>query len=328
MFFKAKQKIKALVLLSGGLDSILAAKILKTQGIKVTALSFKSYFFDERAARDAARKLGIKLKVADFSEDHLETVKRPKYGYGKTMNPCIDCHILMLKKAKEMMQKEKFNFVATGEVLWERPMSQNPKALKIVEKESFLKGYLLRPLSARVLEETIPEKKGWVQRKKLLCISGRSRKPQIELAKKFKIDWYPTPAGGCCLTDHEFGKRLKELFEKYPKCDGNDILLLKFGRHIWPFDRLRVNIVVGRNEEENKKIKKLAKRGDILIEMKNYPGPMTLIRNYSGKKISPKVIKKACVLTQYYSTKTRHLTKIIKFDIIKSTEKGGINGTN
>ena len=300
------KKAKALILFSGGLDSILAAKILMKQGIKVTGLSFKSYFFDSNQAEKTAKKLGIKLRVVDFSKEHLKMVKRPKYGYGKAMNPCLDCHILMLKQAKKIMEQGKFDWVATGEVLGERPMSQNRRALELVVKESSLKGYLLRPLSAKLLKETIAEKKGWLKREKLLNISGRSRKKQIALAKRFKIKRYPTPAGGCLLTDLEFGKRLKELFQKYPKCDGNDIEFLKYGRHFWPFGKLRVKIIVGRDEEENKKIKRLVQKKDILIEMKNYPGPMTLIRNYGrSKKVPKRTLEKAKSLTQYYSTKAR-----------------------
>ena len=310
------KKNKALVLLSGGLDSILAAKVLKNQGIKITALSFKSYFFNAELAKKAAKNLKIPLKVIDFSKEHLRMVKKPKYGYGKSMNPCIDCHVLMLKKAKEIMKEKGFDFVATGEVLGERPMSQNPKALKTIQEQSSLKGYLLRPLSARVLGETIPEKKSWVDRQKLFDISGRSRKKQIALAKKWKIKWYPTPAGGCLLTDPEFGKRLRQVFAKYPRCNGNDIELLKLGRHFW---ENKIKIIVGRNEEENKQIRKLNQKRDILIEMKNYPGPLTLIRNYlpisrQGKKtkILQKIIKKASDLTQYYSTKARD-KKDVKF---------------
>ena len=309
------REAKGLVLLSGGLDSILAAKILKNQGIKVVALSFRSYFFNEGAAKKAAKSLRIPLKVVDFSEEHLKMVKNPKHGYGKSMNPCIDCHALMLKKAKEIIhpvkslrskfnrvKKDKFDFVATGEVLGERPMSQNIKALKIIEIQSSLKGYLLRPLSAKLLKETIPEQKGLVDRKKLFDISGRSRKRQIALAKKWQIQYYPMPAGGCLLTDPVFSQRSKELFQLFPQCNGNDVELLKHGRH---FIQDKTKIIVGRNEKENKAIKKLAKRGDILIEMANYPGPLTLVRNYTKKKISQEIIKKAKDLTQCYSTKAR-----------------------
>ncbi|MDI6591631.1 MAG: tRNA 4-thiouridine(8) synthase ThiI [Patescibacteria group bacterium] len=305
------KKVKALILFSGGLDSILAAKILMEQGIEVKGITFESYFFNSENAKKGAKEMKLPLKIINFSEEHLKMVKNPKYGYGKAMNPCIDCHILMLKKAKEIMKKEKFNFVATGEVLGERPFSQNKKALELIEKESSLKGYLLRPFSAKLLKLTIPEKLNQVNRQKLLDISGRSRKRQIALAKKYKIKEYPTPAGGCLLTDLEFGKRLKELFQKYLKCKGNDIGLLKLGRHFWED---KIKIIVGRNERENKEIKKLAKKGDVLIEMKNYPGPSTLIRNYKKTKIPKKVFERAKKITQYYSTKAR-AKKDVNFEV-------------
>jgi len=303
---------KVLILFSGGLDSILAAKILMDQGMKVTGLSFKSYFFDSEHAQKAVQNLGMELKVVDISKEHLQIVKYPKYGYGSSMNPCLDCHILMLHKAKEIMVKGKFDFVATGEVLGERPMSQNKIALGIVEKESSLKGYLLRPLSAKKLEPTVPEKEQIVDRQKLLDISGRSRKRQLKLAKKWKISWYPTPAGGCLLTDSGFGKRLKTLFQKHPKCDEKDIELLKYGRHFW---KNNIVMIVGRKYRENLKIKKLAKRKDVLIEMENYPGPTTLICNHSKRIKIPKItLEKAKSLTQHYSTKARH-KKDVKFKI-------------
>lgn len=305
------KKIKALVLFSGGLDSILVVKLLKNQKIKVIALTFKSYFFNEKIARKSAEKLNTSLKIVDFSEEHLEIVKKPKYGYGKSLNPCLDCHILMFKKAKEIMKKEKFDLVASGEVLNERPMSQNSWALKLVEEESSLKGYLLRPLSAKLLKPTLPERKGWLKREKLLDISGRSRKRQLNLAKKWRIKWYPSPAGGCLLTDPEFGRRLKELFQKFPQCQGNDIELLKLGRHFWEG---KIKIIVGRNKAENKKMKELARGSDILIEIRNYPGPLTLMRNYSQRKISQKSLHKAFKLTQYYSPKARNKNNL-EFDI-------------
>lgn len=308
------KKVRALVLLSGGLDSILAAKALKEQGIEVTGLSFKSCFFGDEAAQKAAKNLGIHLRVVDLSKEQLATVKNPKHGYGSSLNPCIDCHALMFKKAGEIMKKEKFDFVATGEVLGERPMSQNLQSLNLIEKESGIKGYLLRPLSAKLLEPTIPEKNGLVQRDGLFAISGRSRKPQIALAQKWNIKEYPSPAGGCLLTELVFGQRLKELLEICPKCGAGDIELLKYGRHTW-FGK--VEIVVGRDKEENQVLKKLTKKGDILLEMKDYPGPLTLMRNYSQEPVSPQTLKKAQELTMYYSTKTRGLTEAVKFSIIK-----------
>ncbi|MEA3293069.1 MAG: HAD hydrolase-like protein [Patescibacteria group bacterium] len=293
-----KSKHKALLLFSGGLDSILALKILENQGIKTTLLFLKTYFFDEKIAKKMAENLKKPLMVVDISKKHLEMVKKPKYGYGKAMNPCIDCHILMLEKAKEIFKKEKFDFIATGDVLGERPMSQNRKTLDLIEKQSSLKGVLLRPLSAKLLNETIPEKNGLVDRKKLLDISGRSRKKQIELAKKSGIKQYPSPAGGCLLTDIEFAKKVSKLFKICPKCSGNDVELLKLGRHFF-FNKIK--IVIGRNEKEDKKMRKIAQKKDVLIEMKNYSGPLTLIRNYSKNKLSMDILEKAKKMTKNYS---------------------------
>jgi len=306
-------KPRALMLFSGGIDSILAAKILMKQKINVQGIVFKSCFFNESQARKSAKKINLPLKIIDFSSEHLAMVKNPQYGYGSSMNPCIDCHLLMIKKTGEIMRKKNYDFVATGEVLGERPMSQNKNALDLIEKKSLLTGYLLRPLSARLLSPTVPEKLGLVDRKRLLNISGRRRNKQIELAKKYKIENYPHPAGGCLLTDLIFGKRLKELFNVYPSCKANDIELLKIGRHFWEG---KTKIVVGRNEEENKKIKKIAKNNDIVIEMKKYPGPSTLVRNYGKKKVSYSVLKKGMELTKNYSAKAR-FKKDVKFNIKK-----------
>lgn len=291
-------KTGALFLFSGGLDSILAVKLLQEQGIKVAGLTFVSYFFNSDLAKESAKNLDIKLKIIDFSDEHLDMVKNPQYGYGKAINPCIDCHILMLKKAKEI--SEKFDFVATGEVLGERPMSQNKRALELIAEQSGLKDYLLRPLSAQLLEPTVPEKNGLVARNKLLDISGRSRKRQIVLAKKWGIKEYPTPAGGCLLTDFQFGRRLKELFKQWPDCRGDDVRLLKLGRHFWVKDN---KIIVGRNQTENKEIKKLAEKGDLLIKPKDFPGPTILIRG--RHKILEKSLVKAKELMIKYSPKLK-----------------------
>jgi tRNA U34 2-thiouridine synthase MnmA/TrmU len=302
------KKIRALVLFSGGLDSILACKILEEQKIEVVPVFFKSYFFGPEIAQKSAKENGLNLRIEDISKEHLEIVKKPKFGWGTSMNPCLDCHILMLKKAKEIMEKENFDFVATGEVLGERPFSQTRNALTIVERESSLKGYLLRPLSAKLLEPTIPEKKRLVKREKLFDIQGRSRKRQMELAKKFKIKWYPQPSGGCILTDLEFGKKLKDLLEKYPEFDGNDVETLKLGRHFWEEN---IKIIIGRNHEENLKLEKLKRKGDFIIKMENYPGPTALIRSYQGKA-SDEILEKAKELILKYSKKAKG-KKDVKF---------------
>lgn len=285
-------KTRALVLFSGGLDSILAVKILEKQGIEVTGLTLVSYFFNSQLAETAAKKLKIELKIVDVSDEHLAMVKKPVYGYGKNMNPCLDCRILMFKEAKKI----KADLIASGEILGERPLSQNKSALKLIAQESGLAGRLVRPLSAKLLEPTLVEKQGLVQRNKLLDISGRSRKKQISLAGKWGIQDYPNPAGGCLLTDPYFSQRLKELFQKWPDCQGNDVQLLKLGRHFWLKDN---KIIVGRNQEENETIKKLARRGDVLISPNDFPGPTVLIRGH--QKILEESLLKAKELVEKYS---------------------------
>ncbi|MBU1045666.1 tRNA 4-thiouridine(8) synthase ThiI [Patescibacteria group bacterium] len=303
------KKARALVLLSGGLDSILAARLLLKQKIKVEALVFKSCFFGSEQAEITAKKFGINLKIADFSQRHFEIVKNPRFGYGKNMNPCIDCHILMLGFAKEIMVKEGFDFIATGEVLGERPMSQNRQSLELIEKQSGLKGYLLRPLSAKLLEPTIAEQKGIIDRNNLLAIRGRSRKEQLALAKKWKIDWFPAPSGGCLLTDFHFSEKLRDLIKNAVKPDMDDINLLKIGRHFWDNG---VQIIIGRNYQENLKLREAGRKSDVLLEMKEPAGPTALVRGYKGK-VSEKSIQKAKELIRSYAPKVRG-KKIILFD--------------
>ncbi|MDD5489917.1 MAG: tRNA 4-thiouridine(8) synthase ThiI [Candidatus Moranbacteria bacterium] len=273
---------KALLLFSGGLDSILAAKILARQGIEATALTFVSYFFDAEQAKKSAEENKIKILTKDFSKKHFEIVRQPCFGHGAGMNPCVDCHLLMLKKAKKIAAREKFDIIATGEVLGQRPMSQNIEALKLIEREAGLVREILRPLSAKSLPETEMEKTGVVDRGKLLGISGRGRKEQIELAKKFGVKNYPSPAGGCILTDKEYSKKLRELIEKAKTIEERDLKLLRLGRHFWKGSE---KIILGRNHVENIALKKLAERGDTLLELKNIPGPLALVRGKNRKAI-------------------------------------------
>jgi tRNA-uridine 2-sulfurtransferase len=277
-----KKPVRALVLFSGGLDSILAVKILGAQGIDVTALTFVSYFFDAEEAKKSVKENKLKLKIVDFSDVHFEMIKKPKYGRGAGMNPCIDCHLLMLKQGKIIAKKENFDLIATGEVLGQRPMSQNSRALELIEKKASLEGRILRPLSAQVLPETEMEKEGMVDRGKMFGISGRSRKEQIALAKKYKIKHYPNPASGCILTDKEYSKKLSELLENIKRTKSSDLALLRLGRHFWVG---RNRIILGRNHEENLRLKKLAERNDILIELKDIPGPTALIRGRRSKAV-------------------------------------------
>lgn len=279
---RRSKKPRTLLLFSGGLDSILAAKVLEEQGFDVTALTFVSYFFDAEAARKSAGSNDIDLVIRDISELHVRVVKNPLFGRGAAMNPCIDCHLLMLKVAKKIAREGKFDFIATGEVVGQRPMSQNQRALDLIEKKANLEGRILRPLSALVLAQTEMEKSGLVDRQQLLDISGRGRKKQLALAKNFGIVNFPTPAGGCILTDKEFSKKLSDLLARVKKSKKSDLELLRIGRHFW-IEKTRV--ILGRNHEENILLKKLAEGNDILIELKDVTGPTALIRGRRNKAV-------------------------------------------
>jgi tRNA U34 2-thiouridine synthase MnmA/TrmU len=273
------KQAKALVLFSGGLDSMLAAKILEAQGIGVTLACFESYFFSCMSAKKAADEIGLPLRAVDISKEQLEIVKHPRFGRGGAVNPCIDCHLLMLAAAKKIMEAEGFDFVATGEVLGERPMSQNKLSLDIVERESGLAGKLLRPLSAKLLPETVAETKGLVDRSKLGGISGRSRQPQLELAKQFGINDIPQPAGGCILTETDYGQRLKKLIQASQDFDGSDAQILRHCRPIWEGKLL---FAVARHQADCAALKGLTKPGDLIFEPQNFPGPIVLARNFGA----------------------------------------------
>ncbi len=302
--------MKAIALLSGGLDSTIAARVMMEQGVELEALNFMTVFCTCTnrgatclASQKAVETLGIPLKVFNVSEEYLGVVKHPQHGYGRNMNPCIDCRIFMLKKAKAYMEESGAVFIVTGEVLGQRPMSQRKDAMHLIEKEAGLEGLILRPLSAKVLPTTIPEKEGWVDRERLLNISGRSRKPQIELADHYGIHDYPCPAGGCLLTDPGFAKRMKDLMVYDPQFSLNDIHLLKMGRHFRFSDG--VKLVVGRNEEENQKIQTFAQGEDILLKVSSFPGPLSLLRG----KLNEGDIEKAAAITVHYG-KGKDLGKI------------------
>ena len=269
--------MKAIALLSGGLDSTLAARVVMEQGVGLEALNFMTVFCTctQRgatclASQKAVEALGIPLKVLNVSEEYLCVVKNPKHGYGRNMNPCIDCRIFMLKKAKAHMEESGAAFIVTGEVLGQRPMSQRRDAMRLIEREAGLEGLILRPLSAKALPVTVPEKEGWVDREKLLRVQGRSRKPQIELADHYGIHDYPCPAGGCLLTDPGFAKRMKDLMVHDPDFSLNDVHLLKMGRH-FRFSP-GAKLIVGRQEEENQKIQTFAQGEGHSVQGVRLPG--------------------------------------------------------
>ena len=271
----AKPRGRGLCLLSGGLDSQLAICLLREQGLHVEAVVFASPFFKISAARQAAENLKVKLHIVTFTHDILELVKHPPHGFGSALNPCIDCHARMIRRAGELMAEEKFDFVATGEVLNQRPMSQNRRSLGIVEQGAALNGRLLRPLSALLLEPTLPEAEGLMDRSRLLGLNGRSRKPQMELAAKYGMKEYPSPAGGCLLTERGFCRKLADLRDHEGLGSERLVWLLLNGRHF----RLPGGAkgVAGRDSRDNAALKKAQGEGDVLLYTVNVPGPTLLI---------------------------------------------------
>jgi len=281
-------RIKGIGLVSGGLDSSLAVRIIKDQGIEVEAVHFTTRFHSFRVRpadqEGAGAKvpfkplidMGLEVRRIDISEEYLQVITSPKFGYGSGANPCIDCKIFMLRKAKEYMEDIGAHFVFTGEVLGQRPMSQRIDTLRIIERESGLEGYLLRPLSAKLLPPTIPEIKGWVDRERLLGISGRSRKEQMRLAEELGIEEYLSPAGGCFLTDKAFSNKLNDFF-KYSgreKLTVDEVMLLKLGRHFRISDRTKA--IVGRHMAENASLEE-SREGRWYLKVVGFPGPVTLV---------------------------------------------------
>jgi len=272
---KAPHSVRALGLMSGGLDSMLAARVLKDQGVEVTGITFVTPFFGHVRGVAAAKILGIPHEIIDITGPHLEMVKDPAHGYGKNMNPCIDCHAMMFKIAGDLLEEMSADFLFSGEVLGQRPMSQNSKALRTVERESGYEGLILRPLSAKLLAETIPEKEGKIERSRLLDIQGRSRKRQMEIASGYGISEFPSPGGGCLLTDPGFSRRLKELFDASPDADASDVMKLRVGRHFrLPGGR---KIIVGRHKKDNDELESLAGKGDCFLRVEDYTGPLTVV---------------------------------------------------
>ncbi len=282
---------KAIALLSGGLDSTLAVKVLLDQGIVVEALNFTSPFCTctgknagcKSEAVRVAGEFNIPIKVMHKGVEYLELLKNPKHGYGKGMNPCIDCRIFLLKKAKEYMLESGADFVFTGEVLGQRPMSQRRDTLRVIEKESGLEGLLLRPLSAKHFKPTIPETEGWVDREKLLSMQGRSRKEQFELAAELDVKNYPCPAGGCLLTDPSFVGKVRDVFDHSDQLDLRDFRLLKLGRHFRIGERTKV--IIGRNDAENQMLEAAVQPGEATIRWSGGPSPLAALMGESSEEL-------------------------------------------
>jgi tRNA-uridine 2-sulfurtransferase len=273
---KKNKPIRALGLCSGGLDSMLAGLVLRDQGIDAAWVTFETPFFSAAKARKASKMTGIPLTVKPIFNVYMKMLQDPPAGYGKHMNPCMDCHALMFRLAGKLMQERNFDFLFSGEVLGQRPMSQKKSSLGYVEKHSGFKGYIVRPLSAGNLAPTIPEKEGLVDRDRLLDISGRGRSRQIKLAEKFGITDYPAPAGGCLLTDKNFSNRLRDLFKHQDNCTEEELHLLKHGRHF----RLNpdAKLIVGRTEQDNENILKYHNPAvDTVLDVKDYASPIALV---------------------------------------------------
>lgn len=275
----------ALALFSGGLDSILACRVIMAQGITVKAVKFVTPFFGDELLADEAgyrrqilTSFGIDLRLVDLSEPYLKMLRQPIYGYGKNFNPCLDCKILIAATARAMLAEVGASFMISGEVVGQRPMSQRLDSMRVVERDSGCTGILLRPLSAGRLPETDPERQGLVTRELLPKFSGRTRTPQLELAAAMGISGYPTPAGGCILTDPNKAGRIRRFFAEHEEVRAADIRLLLVGRQFqlpagaW--------LVLGRDQRENERLLTLVRDGDLVLRMSEWPGPVGVIRNF------------------------------------------------
>lgn len=274
-------EVKALALFSGGLDSILACKLVEQQGVEVEALHFVSPFFGHSRDRESypqevRRRYGIRISIIDVGDDFIDILRDPPHGYGRYFNPCIDCKILLISRAKKELTGRGASFLVSGEVLGQRPMSQRRDTLRVVERDSSVSGILLRPLSALRLPPTRVEEEGLVDRSRLLGISGRGRKEQMALAHELGVSDYPSPAGGCVLTDPALSRRIKTLFKEMPAVTENACLLMQVGRHF----RLPGNgwLIVGRNAAENEAIKGFSQAEDRILNVAGGPGPTGLLR--------------------------------------------------
>ncbi|MBI2877403.1 MAG: hypothetical protein HYY20_11020 [Candidatus Tectomicrobia bacterium] len=305
---------KAVALLSGGLDSTLAVKIMLELGVEMVALNFITPFCCctrrdagcKHQASQVAQQFGIPIKVLSKGREYLEVVRHPRYGYGKNLNPCIDCRIFMHRAAGESMREIGASFLVTGEVLGQRPKSQRLDALHIIDRDSGLKGRVLRPLSAQLLPPTLPEVEGLIDRESLLAMSGRSRKPQISLAETYGITDYPCPAGGCLLTDKGFAQRLRDLFDHSADLpDLRAVQFLKVGRHF----RLSpgAKVVVGRNQEENEKLSRMVGDDHYSLKTLRWSGPLTLALGFPTEE---DLIQAARITARYSSAPPQEMVEV------------------
>lgn len=348
--------IKAISLFSGGLDSILATRLVMEQGIDVTAVQFVTPFFNHKILQDVEghtkrifEKYGVNVKVVDISRDYMELLSKPVYGFGKNFNPCVDCKIFMLKYAKELMEEIGAKFLFTGEVLGQRPMSQRRDTLNVIERDSGNKTVLLRPLSAKLMKETEAELEGWVDRSRLKDFSGRGRSNQIALAKEYGITDYPTPGGGCLLADPILSKRIKRIYEgeftfRVDEADVDDIELLLVGRQILvPLSLAQADggntaidvansgywLIVGRDEGENERLEQIAGKDDIILYMEERPGPTVLLRRVGALSTEEqeKLVQIAASLVVRYGRKIEGEYPPAEVFVVQGSVKTALQGT-
>ncbi|MDP8204346.1 MAG: tRNA (5-methylaminomethyl-2-thiouridylate)-methyltransferase [Candidatus Tenebribacter mawsonii] len=299
-----KREHKCFALFSGGLDSILAVMHMKNLGYEVLPIFFSTPFFGADKAQETANKMGFNLIVHDLTDLHLKMLENPKYGYGKNLNPCIDCHGLMFHEAGRLMKEYNVDFIISGEVMGQRPMSQRKDALNSVGKLSEIKDLLIRPLSQKLLADTLPIRDGWVIKDEMLDFQGRNRKRQMKLAEEYGIDFYPSPGGGCLLTDAGFSKKLKDLMS-HNMMNERSIEFLKTGRHLRINDKIK--LIIGRNKDENNTISELA-HDEIVLQAKDSPGPLGILQ--SNNKLEIDDIKLAG------SILLRYISKVLNSEII------------
>jgi predicted subunit of tRNA(5-methylaminomethyl-2-thiouridylate) methyltransferase len=307
------KKTRGLSLFSGGLDSQLAVKVLQRAGAHVEAVTFVTPFFSPDTAIKTAKDLGVELHLVDFTNDEIALIKNPPHGFGSAMNPCIDCHATMIKRAGEMMMEKGFDFIATGEVVNQRPMSQNKQAMRTVEKSCGFEGRLVRPLSALLLEPTIPETQGLLDRSKLLDLSGRRRERQTELAAEFGLVNYPSPGGGCKLTEKGFCRKLKDLMDNEGLDERRLVELLLVGR------RFRLpggsSVILGRDSADNKKLETVRVESDTLLAPISVPGPTAIIPEVNDPEDIHLASKIVCAWSKFDRFKGDAITvKVIKGD--------------
>lgn len=310
---------RALAMISGGLDSILAAKLVKEQGIEVIGICFKSYFFGSKNAERMTKQIDIPLEVVDFSKEHFEMVKNPPHGYGKNINPCIDCHAMMMKYSGELLKQFNADFIITGEVMNQRPMSQNKASLNLVKKESGFGDKILRPLCAKALQPTQMELDGMVDRERLLGITGRSRKIQMELAEKWGIKDYPSPAGGCKLTEPNYGIRLKELLKHDNNPSVRELEFLRYGRHFRVSEKAKV--ISTRTQVESEEVKKLLREDDLILLATDFNGSMVI----GVGEFNDEDIKIAAEITGRYCKGKNEESVEIKYSYYNKKEQNFIN---